>query len=152
MKTLSFLFCLALAISFTACKNNTKKTTPSKVEQHDSTAISIGDNSQNALDWTGTYTGVLPCADCPGIETTVTLNSDLTYTRVMNYLERDTKSEKQGNFQWVDNGSKVILLNEDGSAAARYKVGENQLIQLGGDGNEIKGALAQSYILKKTEK
>ena len=30
-------------------------------------------NSRNALDWAGTYEGVLPCADCPGIQTRLSL-------------------------------------------------------------------------------
>ncbi|MDE5451088.1 copper resistance protein NlpE N-terminal domain-containing protein, partial [Elizabethkingia meningoseptica] len=30
-------------------------------------------NAQNSLDWAGTYEGTVPCADCPGIKTTITL-------------------------------------------------------------------------------
>ncbi len=33
--------------------------------------MSTGDNSQNSLDWPGTYTGTLPCADCEGIKTEI---------------------------------------------------------------------------------
>ena len=29
--------------------------------------------TMNSLDWDGTYTGILPCADCKGIETNITL-------------------------------------------------------------------------------
>ena len=36
------------------------------------------------------FNGVLPCADCPGIETELTLvNDDLTYTLTQTYLDRD---------------------------------------------------------------
>ena len=34
-------------------------------------------NSQNSLDWSGTYKGITPCADCEGIETILTLNADV---------------------------------------------------------------------------
>ena len=33
-------------------------------------------NSRNSLDWAGIYEGVLPCADCPGIQTRLTLSRD----------------------------------------------------------------------------
>jgi len=35
------------------------------------TATAMADpahNSRNALDWAGTYAGVLPCADCPDVQ------------------------------------------------------------------------------------
>ncbi len=38
--------------------------------------------SQNSLDWAGVYEGVLPCADCPGIQTRLTLSRDETYELV----------------------------------------------------------------------
>lgn len=28
------------------------------------TTVVTGDNSSNALDWQGAYTGIVPCADC----------------------------------------------------------------------------------------
>ena len=34
-------------------------------------------NSMNSLDWEGIYTGLLPCADCEGIQTVIKLNRDL---------------------------------------------------------------------------
>ena len=43
------------------------------------TSPSSSDNSQTSLDWDGIYYGVLPCADCPGIQTTLYLNKDLSF-------------------------------------------------------------------------
>lgn len=31
--------------------------------------VATGDSSQNAVDWVGVYTAVMPCADCSGIAT-----------------------------------------------------------------------------------
>ena len=42
----------------------------------------VGDanyNSRKLVDWVGSYSGMLPCEDCEGIQTTLTLNSDLTF-------------------------------------------------------------------------
>ena len=41
-------------------------------------------------DWPGYYNGILPCADCPGIETSLWLRSDSTYVLQRHYQERDT--------------------------------------------------------------
>ena len=37
--------------------------------------------ARNALDWPGSYEGTLPCADCPGIRTRLTLMKDGRYER-----------------------------------------------------------------------
>ena len=72
------LFTIALvAIMATACSD------PQHATDQNSTAntetqktIPLGDTSQNALDWPGMYEGVLPCASCEGIQTTLTLLAD----------------------------------------------------------------------------
>jgi uncharacterized lipoprotein NlpE involved in copper resistance len=105
--------------------------------------------SQNSLDWNGTYSGVTPCADCEGIETTLTLNKDLTYALHAKYRGKDNKViSKQGTFTWEKNGQ-VILLNELTESPSRYFVGENQLFQLNLRGEKITGKLADKYILRK---
>ncbi|WP_438946633.1 copper resistance protein NlpE N-terminal domain-containing protein, partial [Sediminibacterium sp.] len=47
-------------------------TTTLSCSSSNQTANSTSLNSheaQNSLDWQGSYSGVLPCASCPGIET-----------------------------------------------------------------------------------
>nr|WP_315816760.1 copper resistance protein NlpE N-terminal domain-containing protein [Paraflavitalea speifideiaquila] len=106
-------------------------------------------SSQNALDWDGIYRGVLPCADCPGIQTTIYLNRDLTYLRRTKYLDRnDSAQESKGNFSWNAAGNTITLLNADGPAS--YFVGENTLTQLDMSGNKITGNHAAHYILSKS--
>lgn len=40
--------------------------------------------------WTGYYTGTLPCADCPGIETMLWVRSDSTFVLQRKYMDRDS--------------------------------------------------------------
>ena len=40
--------------------------------------MDMAHNSQNSLDWAGVYQGILPCADCEGFDTVITLNWDET--------------------------------------------------------------------------
>ena len=107
-------------------------------------------NSQNALDWQGTYKGVTPCANCEGIETELVLNQDLTYFMKTKYLGKgDGKVfEETGNFVWDKTGSSITLQGSKGGPS-QYKVGENRLIQLDMQGKPITGDLAESFVLKK---
>jgi len=108
-----------------------------------------GDNSMTSVDWAGSYSGVVPCADCEGIETTLTLNSDRTYVMRTKYLGRDDKVfEQKGTFTWDEGGGKIQLQDMVGGPD-RYLVGENVLIQLDKEGNRITGELADKYLLHK---
>jgi uncharacterized lipoprotein NlpE involved in copper resistance len=107
-------------------------------------------NSMNALDWNGIYKGTLPCADCEGIETILTLNPDLTYILFTNYLGRNDalEEEKKGDFSWDEHGSEITLTNVT-SGPNKYKVGENRLWHLDANGDMITGDSADHYILTK---
>ncbi len=104
-------------------------------------------NSRNSLDWAGTYRGVLPCADCEGIETVVTLRPDGSYTSRTRYLGEDNNSyTHEGSFQWNPEGSGITL---SGDEPARYRVEENRLVRLTLDGSPPTGANADHYVLAK---
>ena len=107
-------------------------------------------NTQNSLDWQGTYKGVTPCADCEGIETELTLNEDLTFTLKTKYLGKgDGKVfQETGNFAWDKTGG-IIALEGLKGRPTQYKVGENRLIQLDREGKVISGDLAEKYVLTK---
>jgi heat shock protein HslJ len=107
-------------------------------------------NSQNSLDWAGTYKGITPCADCEGIETKVILNKDLTFVIQTKYLGKgDAKVfEEKGSFTWDKTGGIVLLQGLKG-IPSQYKVGENRLIQLDMEGKVITGPLAEKQVLLK---
>lgn len=105
-------------------------------------------NSRNSLDWAGTYRGMLPCADCEGIETVVTLRSDGSYTSSVRYLGKDGEPIiGEGTFEWNAEGSTISI---PGDEPVRYQVGENQLIRLALDGSKITGPLADHFVLTKS--
>ena len=108
-----------------------------------------GHTNANSLDWAGEYKGVVPCADCEGIETSLTLNRDTSYQLSTSYLGKDaTAFKQQGHFEWNNTGSIVQLLQQK-DGPAWYKVVENQLIQLDMAGQLITGDLAENYKLTK---
>ena len=107
----------------------------------------MGDTSQNALEWEGSYKGLLPCADCSGIETPLPLKGDNSYRLQQVYQGKDESIfSESGKFTWDASGSKITL--EDGS---KYLVGENQLFMLDREGNRIPGSLAANYRLSKEQ-
>lgn len=106
-------------------------------------------NAKNSLDILGTYKGVLPCADCEGIETEITLLADETYTKKIKYKGKDEKVfEEIGDYTWKEDGNTLILEGID-SDPIEYMVRENSLMQMDMQGNKITGDLSEKYILNK---
>ena len=85
------------------------------------------------------YEGVLPAADCPGIQTTLTLYKDGSFQLNEVYLERDTAFTQQGTFK-VENG--VLTLLETGDTPRYFRLEENAAVMLTKDQKPITGALA----------
>src|SRR5262245_31555137 len=105
--------------------------------------------SHNSPGWEGVYRGVLPCADCQGIQKTIYLNKDLSYRVQLKYLGKDDDVRQIfGKFSWNAQGDKITL-KEPGDPEISYLVAENTLTQLDGSGNRITGELAAKYILRK---
>jgi len=108
--------------------------------------LSVGDNSRNALDWAGIYVGTIPGTNSD-IKVTLTLSADSKYLMVSEYVDKGESFTSEGKFKWDDYGSIITL---EGTENIQYKVGENQIIQLDKNGNEITGELAEKYVLLKT--
>jgi esterase/lipase len=103
--------------------------------------------TMNSLDWDGTYTGILPCADCEGIETSLSIRNNMTYRLERRYIGKsDEIFRTEGKFKWSIDGRIIVLENE---THGRYQVGENALFQLDIEGRRITGELADKYILRQ---
>ncbi|MCU0346288.1 MAG: copper resistance protein NlpE N-terminal domain-containing protein [Saprospiraceae bacterium] len=106
-----------------------------------------GDDAQSAVEQLAAfYTGTLPCKDCDGIATVLTLNADekRTYT-----LEEEYKGKKpktvESNGTWTVEGDMVTLTGKSGSS--KYQVTAEGLIGLNADGSKRDS----KYLLKKTQ-
>jgi heat shock protein HslJ len=85
--------------------------------------------SRIALDWAGTYEGLLSCADCAGIHTQLTLEPDGRFEMVTRPLVRDAvPSSARGAFDWEADGNTIAL--GDDADGQRFAVGEGRLLLL----------------------
>lgn len=149
MKKLLVMFSAAIFMATSFSCSSEKSLEQGDSVEISASSVAIGDNSQNSLDWKGVYKGVLPCADCEGIETTITLKSDGKFVRTLNYLgKEDGFFSEEGAFQWNESGSKITISNLQGESQM-YLVGENALFHLDKEGNRITGDLAAKYTLPK---
>jgi uncharacterized lipoprotein NlpE involved in copper resistance len=147
MKSINIQAASIALLFFTSCNSNEKKNVETVSEDIVVEEVVVDSHtSESSLDWEGTYIGTLHCADCEGIERTITIEGHNFVTKD-NYLgKKDGVFDSQGYIKWIDNGQKILLSDENGTS---YFVGENTLTQLDQDGNKITGELADLYILKK---
>ena len=139
----SLLF-LLLTISLIGCSQKKNQEIKLIVDEH---------SSRMSVDWVGTYEGTMPCADCSGIETMLTISEDNSYIITQSYQGKGGQIfEEKGLFQWDETGS-IITLQREGEESKfhQYRVGENVLFKLDSNGNRINGDLSEFYILKKIE-
>ncbi len=105
--------------------------------------------SRNSLDWAGTYSGTVPCGDCEGIGTNITLRADNTFRIERTYLGRSAAPFiDSGRFTWRKDG-RTIELRYTKTGRELYMVGEERLTMLDRKGAVIRGALEKQYILNK---
>jgi len=146
MKRVIFsLSIICLLFGLGACKSKSKKQV-----QADAEVVAV-ENARDNLNWVGSYSGVVPCADCQGILTQITLNADNTYQISWKYQgKNDEAFKKSGTFQWDAEGNTITLEGLDsGQYPFRYKVGEEHLLQLDLEGNVITGEFAEKYMISK---
>ena len=135
----------AAAVALASCGGNA----PRRSAQQETGAFKPDiHNAETSLDYRGTYRGVLPAADCPGIETTLTLAPDGSYALHLKYIDRDSEFDEKGTYKVK--GNLLTLTPMDGQPEY-YKVEENQVRKLDADKQPVTGALAENYVLKKTE-
>jgi len=147
---LSIAVCAACLLAVYACNDNTK--TDNANGKADSSVLppEVNHPTATTLDWNGTYKGVLPCADCQGIETTLMLNKDSTYEITTKYLggKKEVGVNEKGTFSWNAEGNTITLSNAK-DRPAQYFVSENKVTQLDMQGNKITGDMAAKYVLTK---
>ena len=91
-------------------------------------------NSQNSLDWSGVYEGVVACQGCPATQMRLTLGQDGRFELSRRALVRGaTPATATGQFTWQPDGNSIVLDASGGGQG--FAVGEGRVIVLNSDGS-----------------
>lgn len=144
-------FLLLLVFS---CKEEEKSTEENKYLDTRTTEGNRGfiQNPYTSLDWEGSYSGVLPCAECRGVETVVEIRRDSSFNLKQTELSYDgtVKGEvyfTSGNFSWKEHKTVISFKGRD--SVMNFKVGELFLMPLDRKGNELKPVPGNNFRLLK---
>lgn len=94
----------------------------------------------------GEFSGKLPCADCPGIETKLTLNEDGSFLLDETYLEKkDGQFNAKGSYEVSADGAFVTLKEEGNDKPRVFLVEEDAayLVEKVGDAKKPEYKLAK---------
>lgn len=97
--------------------------------------------------FSSSYEGIIPCPDCPGIETTIRIYNDSTISRTIYYQERnELPITKVGTWKLKDS---VFVATFDREKLF-YKIkGIDKILRVGSDFKEVTGELSADYVLHK---
>lgn len=140
---------LLVFIFFLACNTQNKN-----FKKQQALAEKNAHTSRYTLDWSGVYRGVLPCADCEGIQMEISISKKGTYELKKRYEGKSPEIfTEKGNFRWLPEGNGITLYSGNNSNEyTHFLVGENQLIKLDKDANRINSEFSELYVLKKKGK
>lgn len=122
---LSFSLTLALAAGCASGGAPDEREPPAPVRESSSAAVAPDAPAESSgagrLVVPVTYTGRLPCADCPGIQLTLTLLADSTFRLRQVYQDRPAVFHDLGRWSVEGNGARLVL-RSGGEAAQRFQI------------------------------
>lgn len=102
-----------------------------------------------SLEFYGVFYGYLPCNDCNGIKTTLSLKQNNNYLLVTQPAKESSREfYEKGKYSWNDENHTVVLTpRKGGTSTRRYHI-ENAgtLIQLNDDGTRM-----GDYVLQRSD-
>jgi uncharacterized lipoprotein NlpE involved in copper resistance len=145
MKKLSVIL-LAATLSFISCHKTNKQ--PSGKQSG-----TVSEQGVQAEHINGVYKGTLPCADCPGIKTTLKFKQGNNVEKTTLYLEsNDTTTTTKGTYKVDKDDSTIIVMLPDQKKEFYRMKADTAIVRLNADKEEITGPLAKAYVLTKKSK
>lgn len=122
-----FALALAAAVALAACKPQAPAEAPAPAAAPDPAAPAAAEPAPAPADampanlpfdqkgFAGTFKGTLPCADCPGIDTTLVLNADGTYRLDTVYQGKPRAFSADGTWT-TEAGDRTVRLDPNSKA------------------------------------
>lgn len=105
------------------------------------------------LDFHGIFYGYLPCSDCDGIKTTLSLKQNNNYLLVTQPA-RDSSREyyEKGKYNWNEAAQTLTLTPRNSSETRQYLIkDEGTIVQLNSDGSPMPKELTEGYTLQRSD-
>ncbi|MFN3939299.1 MAG: copper resistance protein NlpE N-terminal domain-containing protein [Chitinophagales bacterium] len=123
----NLLFLIMVFLLFAAC--NQKKEVPA------------------AIQLPATYAGIIPCADCMGIQYEIALKEDFTFEEQMVYMGKsDSVFATTG--KWKVLNDSVVKLEKENAGMQYFLAEAGTLVMLDANGKRIEGGSAEMYYLR----
>ena len=134
IKTLQVLI---IMLFFTACKKDNK-------------AVVVIEQPLLDTIFCNTFEGIIPCPDCPGIESSIRIYKDSTISRTVYYQDKnELPTTRVGTWKLKDS---VFTATFDREKLFFRIKDYNKILRVGSDLKEVKGEFADDYILHKKTK
>jgi len=106
-----------------------------------------------SLDFHGVFYGYLPCNDCNGIKTTLSLKQNNNYLLVTQPARESSREfYEKGKYSWDDEKRVVVLTPNKEAAVHQYRIEDDgTLIQLNSDGAKMPSELTERYTLRRSD-
>ena len=124
-----------------------------KINQQDMDHAAHANPVDKSLEFHGVFYGFLPCNDCNGIKTTLSLKQKNNYLLVTQPARESSREYyEKGKYSWNDENQTVVLTPNKKSETRQYHIENGEtLIQLKSDGSRITGDQADDYILRRSD-
>jgi uncharacterized lipoprotein NlpE involved in copper resistance len=104
-------------------------------------------NLPENMTFPASYSGVIPCGDCPGIKYELVLDETMEYTEELVFIGKsDDGFTTSGKWFVVDDST--IRLDKDHEGMEFFRLVKGNLLMLDKDAQRITGSMATLYFLK----
>lgn len=105
------------------------------------------DRGESAIEIPASYSGVIPCADCPGIEYRLYLEED-QFTEFKTYMDRNPEPFVASG-TWSVISDSLSLISADGETISTFLYDGDTITMLDQEMNRVSGPTAEMYIFNK---
>ena len=99
----------------------------------------------------GTFKGTFPCADCGGMDLSITINRDGTYSLKYKYQDKDERLIEECGVYSIHDKTLVETITPSSGEKTYYKFVNGNLVLSDSLGSINKGELAELYVLKRSK-
>lgn len=152
---LILLLLSTLTFNQAVAKSDVKNTEgiQTKTEKHENHLKHQNKTSKNKT-YHGVFLGFLPCKDCEGIKTTLSLKNKNNYLLVTQPSKASAREYfEKGKYNWDEEAQIVTLTSRKNATIRNYKIKDNTLVQISSNGTPLTTTQKNtSYILRKSKK